>query len=80
MAIKLNNLKSYLKSGSDKIFTDGQDTLLYPFCHGGEMLQIMSEIMEDGEYVRFYIPCLLNIAEAQARENVLERLWNSIAA
>jgi hypothetical protein len=53
---------------------NGADALLVPFCHQGAMYQVLIPVVEDGEYVRFYIPWLLNIAMAPHRESVLARL------
>jgi len=71
MSILLNELKSLLEAGANHIYTDGEESLLFPFDHDDQIFNVMVRIMDDGDYVQFSIHSLLNLRGVKNRENVL---------
>jgi hypothetical protein len=74
MAITLNDLKSMLQRPQVRIFTDEDNTLLYPFVHGGQPLNVEAQLIEAGDYLRLRIPYFLSCQECQDRSALLTRL------
>ncbi len=74
MAITLNNLKSMLQRPQVRIFTDEDNTLLYPFVHAGQTLNVEAQLIENGDYLRLRIPYFLSCADFQDRAALLTKL------
>jgi hypothetical protein len=74
MGITLNNLKSMLQRPQVRIFTDEDNTLLYPFIHSGQTLHVEAQLIEDGSYLRLRIPYYLSCTDFQDRPALLTRL------
>jgi hypothetical protein len=71
MSILLNELKSLLEAGANRIYSDGEESLLFPFDHDYQIFNVIVRIMDDGDYVQFSIQSLMNLRDVQNRENVL---------
>ncbi|HLJ55577.1 MAG TPA: hypothetical protein VKT77_11110 [Chthonomonadaceae bacterium] len=74
MATSTSDLKAMLETDSATIYSDGAETLLYWFAHSGQSFNILCEVAEEGEYVRFTLPFLLCLADAADREAALAAL------
>jgi hypothetical protein len=74
MATTVGEVKAMLETDSATIFSDGNETLLYWFAHKGQSFNILCEVAEEGEYVRFTLPFLLSLADVAEREGALAAL------
>lgn len=70
----IDELQALLRKPNAVFYSDGDGTLLYPFPHQGQMMTVYIQLLEDGEYVRFFIPYYLSLAESTEREPILLRL------
>ena len=70
----IDELQALLRKPNAVFYSDGDGTLLYPFPHQGQMMTVYIQLLEDGEYVRFFIPYYLSLAESTDREPILLRL------
>jgi hypothetical protein len=74
MGMTIDELQTVLRRPNAVFYSDGDGTLLYPFPHHGQMMTVYIQLLEDGEYVRFFIPYYLTLTDATDRETVLTRL------
>ncbi|HLH80652.1 MAG TPA: YbjN domain-containing protein [Chthonomonas sp.] len=74
MAVTLGQLTDIFKEANAAVFTDNEKMLLYPFVHQNQQMLVYITLAEDGEYVRFIIPCYLNLNAARNREALLMKL------
>src|SRR5579872_3468638 len=74
MGMTIDELQTVLKRPNAVFYSDGDGTLLYPFPHQGQMITVYIQLLEDGEYVRFFIPYYLSLTGITDREPVLLRL------
>jgi hypothetical protein len=75
MSVTLAELKSALAAEGVTFFQNEDDgTILFSFLHDGQLLNVFVELLEDGEYLRWRIPYLLCLKDAEQRPAVLERL------
>lgn len=70
----IDELQTVLRRPNAVFYSDGDGTLVYPFPHQGQMMTVYIQLLEDGEYVRFFVPYFLTLTEAGDRESVLMRL------
>ena len=74
MAMTLDELQTVLRRPNAVFYSDGDGTLLYPFPHQGQMMTVYIQLLEEGEYIRFFIPYYLSLAEPGEREDIYLRL------
>lgn len=74
MGMTIDTLKALLQKPNTTFYSDGNDTLLYPFPHQGQMMNVYVQLLEDGEYVRFFIPYYLTLADIGDRERIYLKL------
>jgi len=74
MSMTIEELKSLVQKPNTTFFSDDDNTLLYPFPHQGQMMNVYIQLLEEGEYVRFYIPYYLSLAESSNREGIYLKL------
>jgi hypothetical protein len=74
MGMTLDELQALLRKPNAVFYSDGDGTLLYPFPHQGQMMTVYIQLLEDGEYARFFIPYYLSLADSSDREPILLRL------
>ncbi len=74
MGMTIDELQAVLKRPNAVFYSDSDGTLLYPFPHQGQMMTVYIQLLEDGEYVRFFIPYYLSLTEVTDREAILLRL------
>ena len=74
MSMTIDELQAVLHRPNAVFYSDGDGTLLYPFPHQGQMMTVYIQLLEDGEYVRFFIPYYLSLADVTDRETILLRL------
>jgi hypothetical protein len=74
MGMTIDELQTLLRKPNAVFYSDGDGTLLYPFPHQGQMMTVYIQLLEEGEYVRFFIPYYLSLADVSDREPVLLRL------
>lgn len=70
----IDELQAVLKRPNAVFYSDGDGTLLYPFPHQGQMMTVYIQLLEEGEYVRFFIPYYLSLTSASDREAIYLRL------
>jgi hypothetical protein len=74
MGMTIDELQTLLRKPNAVFYSDGDSTLLYPFPHQGQMMTVYIQLLEEGEYVRFFIPYYLSLADVPDREPILLRL------
>ena len=74
MGMTIDELQTVLRRPNAVFYSDGDGTLLYPFPHQGQMMTVYIQLLEDGEYVRFFIPYYLTLTDASEREAIFLRL------
>lgn len=74
MAVSMDMLREGIEVDGIRIFQHEDDALLIPIHRQGQMFQVEIERMEEGGYVRGYIPWFMNISETAYKEKVLIRL------
>ena len=74
MAVTLEYLRTRLGVAPSRVFTNEEDTLFYPFSHQGQMVAVNIQLQEEGDYVRFRIPMLLNLTEVTDLPEFLMKL------
>jgi hypothetical protein len=72
--MSIDELQALLRKPNAVFYSDGDGTLLYPFPHQGQMITVYIQLLEEGEYIRFFIPYYLSLADISDREPVLLRL------
>ena len=70
----MDELQTVLRRPHAVFYSDGDGTLLYPFPHQGQMMTVYIQLLEDGEYVRFFIPYYLSLTDVTDREAIFLRL------
>jgi hypothetical protein len=74
MATTIEAIHSALQVKRSRLFCDGEQTLLVTFPHRGQMIVIYVHLLEEGEYIRFRIPCYLDLSRTPHRARVVEKL------
>src|SRR5438105_5501442 len=74
MSMTIEEVKSLIQKPNTTFFSDDDNTLLYPFPHQGQMMNVYIQLLEEGEYVRFYIPYYLSLADSTSREGIYLKL------
>lgn len=74
MAVTLNQLTEMFREANAPIFTDNAQMLIFPFIYQNQQFLVYISLAENGEYVRFLIPCYLNLNAARNREQLLMKL------
>jgi hypothetical protein len=74
MAMTIDQLQTVLRRPNAVFYSDGDGTLLYPFPHQGQMVTVYIQLLEEGEYLRFFIPYYLTLSNASDRETIFLRL------
>ncbi len=74
MGMSIDELQAVLRRPNAVFYSDGDGTLLYPFPHQGQMMTVYIQLLENGEYIRFFIPYYLTLTDARDRETALLRL------
>jgi hypothetical protein len=74
MGMTIDELQTVLKRPNAVFYSDGDGTLLYPFPHQGQMMTVYIQLLEEGEYVRFFIPYYLSLTSTTDREAIYLRL------
>ena len=74
MSMTIDELQAVLRKPNAVFYSDGDGTLLYPFPHQGQMMTVYIQLLEDGEYVRFFIPYYLSLTDVTGREAIFLRL------
>lgn len=74
MATTIHELREALETDAPTLFYDGGQTLLYSFPHQGQMMAVYIQLDEEGGYVRFLVPCYLDLSRTAYRTRVMEKL------
>lgn len=74
MAVTMDTLRDGIEVEGIRIFQHEDDALLVPIHRQGQMFHLEIERMEEGGYVRGYIPWFMKIEDTPFRERVLVRL------
>ncbi|WP_395145784.1 hypothetical protein [Armatimonas sp.] len=74
MATTIDELRDALHTDGPPLFYDGGQTLLYSFPHQGQMMAVYIQLDEEGGYVRFLVPCYLDLSRTAYRTRVMEKL------
>jgi hypothetical protein len=74
MAVTMDTLREGIEVEGIRIFQHEDDALLVPIHRQGQMFHLEIERMEEGGYVRGYIPWFMKIEDTPFRERVLVRL------
>ena len=74
MAVTMDTLREGIEVEGIRIFQHEDDALLVPIHRQGQMFHLEIECMEEGGYVRGYIPWFMKIEDTPFRERVLVRL------
>ncbi len=74
MAVTMDTLRDGIEVEGIRIFQHDDDALLVPIHRQGQMFHLEIERMEEGGYVRGYIPWFLKVEDSPYKERVLIRL------
>lgn len=76
MPTTIEQVHSMLRAEGMHPFTDNEDSLVLIFEHRGQMLHIHVQVLEDGQYVRWWIPFFLRLTRGPHRAAVMQKLLN----